>query len=467
MNMKLNYEIKAILRHKISYVCLGILLLANFFSMVDLERSNLNNTDANKISNYEYSIFQKEIYFENNKLADAGRLFNDVQRSNLNNYEAYTEWTIDNLREQVRLLRELPRSKERDRKSLFIELKSSLMAMNANANPEQGDAFAQEVYEVEIKQFENELNLKDVPYNSKILNTHPYINSMFSKALIHDMYTSNLTFAKYEFELLKNNQTAITFESLSPWSFLTKQISHGSILPLLIFPMGIIFAFVYLMDSKMNKSLNLLLTRPVNRNSILTLQIVALLISFALLVMISLVIPTLILGIRYGWHNFNAPILVDPGGFKSLQIYSHVDEPWINYGLSYLPSALPIQDNGFNFYISPVLEFWKLPSVLFYTLLLFITKMAVAISMGVLSAYAFNKQWKAYGFVSLLIVFYVICQTTLNGFIPMFNIFDIGACFTLAQGSGNCTWLNAMFLTLAMTLVLYGVTTLCFKRKDI
>lgn len=467
IKVKLIYEIKSILKHKISYVCLGILLLVNLFSMIDLERSNLMNTDEDMIHDYEYTIYQQQVYFENNQLNDLGTDFTPVQQKHLMNYEAYTQWKIQNLVEQVDIIRELPKSASRDQQVLLINLKNTLMLMNVNAVPEQGDAYAEEVFKAEIKQFEQELGLDNIPFESQSLYLQPYMNMLYSPGLRHEMYLSNSINARYCFELLQNNLAEINFSSVSPWGFLAKQLSRDSLLPFTIFPMCLIFSFVYLMDSKLNRSLNLLLTMPVKRQRVITLQFVALLIAFILIIAFSFAIPILILGIRHGWNNFNSPIFVDPNSFNSLQIYSHADEPWMNFGLSYLPSAQSIQENGLNFYFSPNLEFWKLPSVLFYTIGLFVSKMTVALSMGLLSAYVFTKSWKSYMIVSLLIMFYIMCQTVLNGFMSMVNIFDLGACFTITQGSGNVTWLNAMILTISVTFVLFLLTSQSFKRKDV
>lgn len=467
IKVKLIYEVKAILKHKISYVCLGILLLLNLFSMMNLERVNLKNTDIEMIHDYEYTIYQQEIYFENNKLIDSSKDFTPIQRANLNNFESYTEWKIQNIQEQLDIVRELPKSANRDRLILLSNLRNTLMLMNSNANPKDGDFYAEDLFREEILKFEQELELGHVPFESSELNMHPYMSILYSPTLRHDMYISNSINAKYYFELLENNLSDINFSSLSPWSFLAKQLSRGSLLPFIIFPMCIIFSFVYLMDSKMNRSLNLLLTMPVKRQRVITLQIFALLISFIFIVMISLAIPVVILGIRHGWSNFNSPIFVDLENLKSLQIYNHANEPWVNFGLSYLPSAKSIQDSGLNFYFSSDLEFWRFPTVMFYTTLLFLTKIAVAVSMGSLAAYFFKKSWKSYAFVFILVMAYVASQTVANGWMSMFNIFDLGACFTITQGNDNVTWLNAMILSISVTLVLFLLTSQSFKKKDV
>lgn len=259
-----------------------------------------------------------------------------------------------------------------------------------------------------------------------------------------------------------------------------------------LFPMvALIIAFLLLSDAmsseKDSGSYKFLLLQPVSRAKIIAVKIAAGMMYAAGVILTAVLCTFLITGCVNGFGSPEYPVLMDPDSYTSFSAMPSTyneDLSYMEYGGIYQSlnmqydtgcSSFELHGDGLHLGISPyssqgtfrlaepsekliLTPIWlfllsTLPPLLFFFLL--VSSAAVCIS-----ALSYN------GVLSL-----IICALAGICLIPLsklsFSPFQTADCGLLAAGLGGQTVLSSILIALAASVLLYLLTALCFRRKDI
>lgn len=259
-----------------------------------------------------------------------------------------------------------------------------------------------------------------------------------------------------------------------------------------LFPIvALIITFLLLSDAmsseKDSGSYKFLLLQPVSRAKIIAVKIAAGMLYAAAVILAAVLCTFLITGCANGFGSPEYPVLTDPDGYASFSAAPssyNKDLSYMEYGGIYQSlnmqhdtgcPSFELHGNGLHLGISPyssqgtfrltapsekliLTPIWlfllsALPPLLFFFLLA--SSAAVCIS-----AFSYN------GMLSL-----ITCAVAGVCLIPLsklsFSPFQTADCGLLAAGLGGQTVLSSILIALAASLILYLLTALCFKRKDI
>lgn len=259
-----------------------------------------------------------------------------------------------------------------------------------------------------------------------------------------------------------------------------------------LFPIVVlIITFLLLSDAmsseKDSGSYKFLLLQPVSRAKIIAVKIAAGMLYAAGVILTAVLCTFLITGCINGFGSPEYPVLTAPDGYTSFSAAPssyNKDLSYMEYGGIYQSlnmqrdtgcSSFELHGNGLHLGISPyssqgtfrltapsekliLTPIWlfllsALPPLLFFFLLA--SSAAVCIS-----AFSYN------GVLSL-----IACAIAGICLIPLsklsFSPFQTADCGLLAAGLGGQTVLSSILIALAASLILYLLTALCFKRKDI
>lgn len=259
-----------------------------------------------------------------------------------------------------------------------------------------------------------------------------------------------------------------------------------------LFPIVVlIITFLLLSDAmsseKDSGSYKFLLLQPVSRAKIIAVKIAAGMLYAAGVILTAVLCTFLITGCVNGFGSPEYPVLTDPDGYTSFSAVPssyNEDLSYMEYGGIYQSlnmqydtgcSSFELHGDGLHLGISPyssqgtfrlaapsekliLTPIWlfllsALPPLLFFFLLA--SSAAVCIS-----AFSYN------GVLSLITCAIVgICLIPLSKL--SFSPFQTADCGLLAAGLGGQTVLSSILIALAASLILYLLTALCFKRKDI
>lgn len=460
---KIYYSVKAILKHKASMIVFSILLLFNFFSMIDMMKMEFNSSLDNKILEYRTDIFQSQVQLDNLSALDLSKsYYTDAEIGYLKNYFALNQWVIDGSREELELLEA---GEDIEEVKLIHNLIREMSLMDYVMDETAGHEYSIDVFAKEIERYEDKLNIAELPFDFKTLHLHPYINDYLSSKQRDDNYKTSKKMAEYYFYLLDHNLPDIEFDVLSPWSYLMKQIGAESLVPFLSFPLAIIFAAVYLYDLKQKDSFKLLLTQGTDRSQIILNQTLALSISFIILFLVSLSIPVIILGIKYGWQGISLPILTDIKGLNSFTLFEHLD--YLNiFKLSTFPAKCYIHTLSSYYFIPDDMVYVGLWKVVLISGGLALLKFSAAICIGSMCVCCSRKKWHTFVLLPIFMIVYIASQSSVIGILSQFSIFDLRSSLLIVQGGTHITTLNALCICLITILIVNGISIILFRSSD-
>ncbi len=245
---------------------------------------------------------------------------------------------------------------------------------------------------------------------------------------------------------------------------MVKQIGKDSLLPLLAFPIALIYAVVYLYDSRQKDSLKLLMTQGTKRSKVLINQFLALLICYLGIFLIALAIPTIIIGFLSEWRGITIPVLMDLRGLSTFTQNLLLPDVWNDLGLSSFLSPYISVTSGSQYFIVEGIEFVPLWMELLMSLGLFILKIGFAISLGMFSILCFKRKWQS--FLSLFIFLGLFMFSQSNGSYAGINAFAFVSCYQTIQGGASITTLNAYCLALCACMLAIVCTTCFYKNAD-
>lgn len=455
------YSIKAILKHKVSIVVFCVLLLINFFTMVSMIKDDLENTREKQIQEAELWCHSFSNSINNRYIIDINGYYNEMELAYMQNYYDFRMWMIDYYEDELSLLK---KGEDITHTSLIYNLVQTMMEMNYVVDEIYGNDYAENVFKDEIARHSDELNLSELPFDSKKLYLMPYRNDYLSKDQKDLQYHDTEYTIKYFFNLLDKNLPDLELTTPSPWSFLMKQIGKDSIIPFILIPLAILFSAVYIYDIRQKQSLKLIMIQGKDRKKVIFVYGLSLLITFSLLTIISLLIPMIILGFKSGWAGFNLPILVDVDGLKSFTMFEHLDVLH-TFKLSTYPGARYIKSVSSDDFIPQVLTFMQLWQALLITGGLAIFKFACAIVTGMLCILCPKKNWQSFSLLAGFLLFYLVSQNS-SGLLSAFNVFDIRSSLLVVEGCTHITTLHAFCICVVSLVAIVGITIILFNNRD-
>lgn len=455
------YSMKAILKHKVSIVVFCVLILVNFFTMVSMIKDDLENTREKQIQEAELWCHSFSNSIKERYIIDINGYYNEMELAYMQNYYDFRMWMIDYYEDELSLLK---KGEDITHTSLIYNLVQTMMEMNYVVDEIYGNDYAENVFKDEIARHSDELNLSELPFDSKKLYLMPYRNDYLSKDQKDLQYHNTEYIVKYYFSLLDKNLPDLEFSTPSPWSFLVKQLGKDSLLPFLLFPLAIIFSAAYLYDIRQKQSLKLMLIQGTNRKKVVFTYGVSLLITFMLIVIVSLLIPMIFLGFKSGWAGFNLPILIDMDGLKSFTMFEHLDVLH-TFQLSTYPGARYIKSVSSDDFIPLTMTFIQLWQALLITGGLAIFKFACAIAVGMMCILCPKKNWQSFSLLAGFLLFYLVSQNN-SGLLSAFNVFDIRSSLLVVEGCTHVTTLHAFCICAVSLILIMVVTVILFNNRD-
>ena len=318
------------------------------------------------------------------------------------------------------------------------------------------DKLSQVVFKDEL----TKLEYPDITFDPSLLNDMQEFFDQDYDDAYHYNYV-NLQNVFHEIET-GNNKNILNIAQ-GPWLYLCYQLRLGSVFSLTVIPIGIFYTLIIIWQQKQCKSFELSYLNSKTQNRFLFSKLIEIVISYTLILFISLFIPMVILGFKYGFGGLNSYMLIDWNNFVSFKtnvsIYHY---GWINSMFSeYLVSMenyMPISMENTYIFIPLTLS-----------LGLGIVKVVFIVVLGLLFSVPVNKSWISYGFGLFIVCIYMYSQqiTSSTKLCSMVNPFSIISSLTVIVGNGAQTSFNAILMLLIWIVILYSLTLIIFNRIDV
>lgn len=448
----MRYEIKSILKSKICLVCFLVFIIINMFSMNFL---NLENSlEGNIISNEQIiAETQSSISSFNNITKKLGKKITPLQIKIIDNYKKYLTWKIEYTKEINNYIKEHG-TKVFD-KTIEFEIWIQVFEMDSLAKNDK--QLSQHVFKDEL----SELNPPNITFNPTMLNDMQKILKNSYEDAYHQAY-NNVQNLLHELKLGNANKGMNLYKG--PWSYLSHQLRLGSVFSFMVLPIGLFYTLIIMWQQKQNRSFDLSFLNTKNQKRFICSKFLNILISYLLILSISLFIPILILGFRYGFAGLDSYMLIDWGNFTSFEpnINTYYAHGWIQSLFSeYLTSVnntMPIEMVNTLVFIPLVLS-----------LILGIMKIGFIIILGLLISFFTKKQWTCYALGLCVIIMYIYSQqiSIFPPLYPMFNPLSISSSLTVIVGNGTQTSLNVILLLMSWSIFIYICVIFIVKRKDL
>lgn len=450
----MKYELKSVLKNKASFVCLLVFLLINMFSMnfTDFENDVEGNIISSEqlITETQSSISQIDLIRRQSE-----DKITPTQNKVLNNYEKYLNWKIENANEAIEhLKKEGVKAFDNYAETQKYDLWNQAFEMDCFAKTDKQLSYV--VFKDELAK----LGYPKISFDPTLLNDmQEFFDRDYTDAYHHSYVKLQNAFHDIE---TGNDKNIINIVQ-GPWSYLCFQLRSGSIFSLMIIPIGLFYTLITIWQQKQSKSFELSYLNAKNKSRFLLSKVMQIGISYALIVIISLFIPMIILGLRYGFDGLDSYMLIDWNNFKSFNtnLSTHYNG-WITSMFSeYLISKddyMPLGMENISIYIPLILSFG-----------LGAIKILFIVILGFLCSVSVKKSWISYGFGLFIVCVYMYSQqiTLFPEFYPMINPFSIISSLTVIVGNGVQTSLNAILMLVVWIVILYSLTLVIFKRFDV
>ncbi|BCN28836.1 hypothetical protein [Anaeromicropila herbilytica] len=443
----MKYELKSIFKNKVTWIFIFILIILCLKTVLFLEVNNFNNENAKDLA-YQAAMQEATIGLEKRGFYSQKHSANETKW--FENMLAFDNWKVDTYRYISKCYKKNKKSVEKE--EFIFNLQTYICVFNLNADPEKGHKAASVVFDKMLDQNESILKLKELPFNYEELVGNPYASEDDKAAL----YKSSKYSIEYNCTLLKNYGGPI---NINPLWFLSNQLSFDQLPTVLIGVLIILFATSVMVESKKNRSIQLVELVPGKRVHIFTHYYLSIWISSIVIIGIGFGIPLLILGLRHGIHGWNLPILVDPNGFLGLKPYVHTSD-WGITGIGKAYGGRKIE--GYDSIPPSTLVFWPVWKFMITAFIVSFLKIVflnlVGCGIGLLA-----KRYRTALLISVCFAgIYGISQ-----YVPAnlkWNPFSIQSGWDTALGGTHVTWLNAVIL-LVVSIVIVSIAIIRWNNK--
>lgn len=448
----MRYEIKSILKNKLTWIFLFILLVFGIMTVIELETKDFNQ-QAVKNLEWQVALGESAIQSEIGGFYLKPRTEEEIEW--FDNYISYRQWLIDTDKYEIECYKNIGIT---EKEGLILLLRDNICQFNLFANPKEGNEVASKVFRDELNKYESILNLKKLPFNYEKLVGEIY-SSDEEKNYIYNGAKINI---EYIFYLLENNEKNLTVFTASPLTFLSIQLSVDQVPTIVIGILIVFFATVMIVECKKNKSMQLISLLPREREYIIKHYYGSIFISIIIILLVAFGIPFLILGIRHGFDGWKLPILVDPKGFSTFIPYEHTE----SYGIWGLGKAYMDYDflNYNGIVASSKLVFWPMWKFLIAAATISFLKIVFLTLLGVGIGIFMKKNWSAFFMSIVAAIFYGISQ-----YFPFdlkWNPFSLKSGWDITLGWTHVTWLNAIVLLVVSICILCIIMVYLSGKKE-
>lgn len=452
------YEIKNILKSRFSIVCFVILFMANIIGSLNVLGNIEHQSNQDMYTVVSTKILQKKDLLKVNKSTYNNQItkLSKDEKNNWENYLEYNKWEIDAY-EKIRDCYKEDRVNNEEFNELNFLLTLTDMSIYTDENHHDYG------YDVTFKDdktyIDNLMKKHNIEFDILLLGK---LNDGFVSDEKHVHYTDRLKRAEDILFRLKTGQKQLFLGSNSPWSYLVNQLDDESLFSFIVLPLGMIFSIVSMRQSIRNRSINLITVQPFSKFKIAMKKVLSIYLSYIIIIVLSLFIPMIIVGIKFGWSGFSSTILTDLKGYCSLSSYEFDPTLKAGYGLS---KYYGIPNDSFlikDAYISERLQFVSMIMVLGLSLMMLFLLIYIYIILGVGIILFVKCNIIQYCLIGSITAFYFLSRfyNLLN---YECNIFSYPSCMRMAVGGMQTSQLMVLVY---ITIYIVGSLIFIWKLQD-
>lgn len=450
------------MKSKITLAFAIILIILNTYTVIRIERT-ANDSNDNFVSQYELFALNQE---ENIRMEKAGielLKLTDSEKPLYDNYIKYKEWILERYKGLAEKL-ENSTSSDTWKDELYCDIEITMAYMDTVANFEKGRPLSHDVFKEEIELLNLNINY---PFDSsqlhfiEELSRIKGIDNSWSEETCEYVYNGLKQTLKARFELAKSGDKHLDSGTASPWTFYINKVGLEEYSYQLLAVLVIIFTGAVILEERKNRSNKLIEMLPEKRSYIISYYYKLGLISVMSILVITLILPILYFGFKYGFNGLQNPIFVYEQGFASFTGYTHVQE-YSYYGLGKFYGTRPWFEGGY--YPATILTIYPLWKVMLISLIISLLKVIFFTILGVGIGLSFTSVMRSSFALTIISVFYLVSQRFLEKL--KFNPFSITSSWDVTTGSATYTWFKSALVLLVSIIIIHIVFHAINEKRD-
>lgn len=452
------YELKAILRNRITILCLFIFGILGMYVLLCMyqheekyssqETLQLQHQAWADDSKQEVESVEKDLDYFLNVICDT----EEERNVTLNEYE-YIKWCENEHQKLADYAGSEEFNKEKFRiEVLRLELIQNMCNMNMCAFEEKGCFPAEVVFADELELYQDILKLEELPFELSGFVDSPFLQYQQKVSNIAGYYTFKwgveIALKSLEYSEMLSIAKSSPF-SLLAWLFVGIELEF---VPLIWTSILILFPSLYMAECSKNNSRQLHELIPKKRGKICQSYCRNIFIICGLFFLVGIGIPVFVSGVLDGWNGIQTTMSVDPNNYTTWTPYYHSakQKAYVFLSTIYMDS-IP--------YEMIDIELWKF---LLLAGILGLLKCIFFVLLGFMIGYIGKSYGKILGGIVLTIFILLYSQSITEGM--KWNPFSIKPAWNVTCGGTNMTWLNAMVVISIAIIVLLAILMIYNKR---
>lgn len=457
----MRYQIKVILKNKIAWLVVLFLALVSFPQM--FQRMQPENRSDLNIRYERLAMEQESAYrsfgasieidpdYEANK--EAFHAFHTM-------FKKQGEW----YRELSGIYADGKVSEEEKKREQMINNLFAVLVMDVNANPKDGRPFFEDVFSGELEKMpELKKEIENLGFDTKLLHIiddmgyRGYNGEREEKAL----YEQQKAGLAREFYLADKQIERV--EESRVWYYLRDMFSMQESFLLLIPVVILLFCGAVLMEDRKNRSMGLLQGLPGKRTKLLAHYVGTVFTVVLGMFAVTIGVPAVFLGIRYGWSGLLDVQPVYTGGFSSFKSFGAIHTE--GYGILGFGKWYPKEISPYMLLFPQGLSLYPLWKFFIRTGFLALLKVFFYILAGSVPVFLLRKKEMVYaGLLGLAVAAFLSRQAAEK---LLWNPFSVGSAWDTTLGMEPFTWLRAVAVLLAGCILLMVLLAVGYQKRDI
>lgn len=460
----LKYEILSILRNKISYMFVLILLIFGLKITVDLENTVAAYHDTENIKReLQYEIVMQKQLWETEIISARVRSESIEKIKYSSNLAKYRKWKIDTMQELIDLLEADGQESERfQEKAKSYNLINNLASQQIFIYAERGCEPVEVRFQEELAGLNEELGWEELPFDISALAGNPYASYNILEASVAS-YENNMKLLEYQF--IDYDKKSLGFENGSPYTFLECLLSDDYHIPIIIDVCILLFSFGYVLEGKSRKQHYFMDVQPKSEWKKYGHYVGASFAAAGILCALGIGVWFLYWGIRYGFEGLTSHMFVDIETYRGLHAYEHLED-YSYVGISRMYADYKYTDGGqgvllltrYPLGFVPLYEFLLRLGILALLKVLFLN------SLGTGIAILAQNQQKAIG--GMVAVTAALGYSQISRFGKPYNPFAVASCWDVTLGGEGITWLAALLDMVLLNIIIAVGVCVIAKYKD-
>lgn len=450
------------MKSKITLAFAIILIILNIYTIIRLEKI-AHNSKHNLAIRYELLALEQEELIRMEKAGMELLQLTETEKPIWDNYILHLEWKLEKYKVMAEKL-ENSTSSDTWKDELYCDIEMTMTYMDTVANPDNGRALSHDVFKEEIELLNLDINC---PFDSSQLHLirdiarMKGIDNAWSEETCEYVYNGLKQTLKASFELAKSGEKQLYSGTASPWTFYINKVGLEEYSYQLLAVLVIIFTGAVILEERKNRSNKLIEMLPEKRSYIISYYYKLGLISVMSILVITLILPILYFGFKYGFNGLQNPIFVYEQGFTSFTGYTHVQE-YSYYGLGKFYGTRPWFEGGY--YPATILTIYPLWKVMLFSLVISLLKVIFFTILGVGIGLSFTSVMRSSFALTIISVFYLVSQRFSDKL--KYNPFSITSSWDVATGAATYTWFKSAVVLLVSTIIIHIIFHAINERKD-